>query len=1396
MEGNGANNLGADSASPKDFIQAGGDSGTPMNLTDTVRQTIELVGDDRSGSIPVYGQEVSVIPSEASKRDSSAPGSSKVKTTPVVKYDWEHKYYVGNLVAVNQTYLVYVLKIQSGYGLRILNKHTSVRALLKGFEDIITDVAFAHHQSNVLGCIDRLGNLTVWQINDIDGKIMPSPKLKVTRPATTHPTDYHRLVWCPYLPDDPSASDTSSASDENSRLLAVTHEERAEFWDLDVVIELFGNSVNADNVTDGVIRIYSGHTKPITDLSVAPDGQVLATASEDGTVKFWQMDMNAPDQAPSRLHRFSPHEGRPLSALIFCDNHKYQDPDLPFWRFLITGACANREIRMWCTVTWTCLQKLSFTQPGLLPEPLLKIKLDLSASFLIVTDITRKVLYVLQVHQDHAEGQAHMSSITDFLLTQPALSFAIVDAGKCRLKPLLEEGEDGEELNSGEMLEMVGGDVEPSHMASTGVAVKMFCINSRSVLDLQVRFQPNPSVEHGNTAGSVSSASQDEYALQDGLSDMSMNDTDRSVRTDVDRSPAVQHTSSLTAGSLTSSFTSESTNHSNSQPYLMTPDAIKSSSAKTLAEHLRESNSSASSFTQVSAMNTSGGGDDLLSSHNSLENTTPTPMTLTPASSLPNTPKSPRRPSPIALPQEDPAAEEDYGSEDEGPKSPPPTPTDLASPEMIARSAASTEDLAELLENARMKEKRISDSSAEVAQILRGRLEQEQEEQDQEQEAEDDNGRDEDDEDLPEEEVEEMPPIPVIADAIPLDLDQVKDTAVKKAENSSMEPVQETQLPTGKMDEEDNMEAALGREVVVISPKQEKTGGQDSEEAPQGRGTPTPTPGEEGETPEAPQSGDDSREHLGGGAMAPVPQQLLEVQGQESCSEHSSDVEPADSTSPSGARSKTKKQRRDKYSRTSPRPRKSLPTEGEARVDIPEISSTLQQVLSLLQSQQQELKQMKQDIAKSQQANSIIQSMRSRIDKLDKSFCTKMEATMAKQSEQERQRLNTALQERQSLDKQKQERLLECVSQNLNKSVTSRLDKTVRTEIENKVVPEIGKLIGPMSEQLSTVVSQKLTATDQLMRENIGKLVRSKGTTEAIGQSAANALSSTIQTTYREAFRTSVVPAFETSCQSLFMQVNTAFEAGTRQYTHQLESHLNKLRQKDRESRDPILAELLSLVEEFKASSQALKDSVLNSVQTEMDKQLQKSNEKMEQDILSKVRKLLKEELQAALRDHQSNVESSIAAVVRSQAPTPVPQAPDIRQIQGQITHLLQQGQIIQAFQSALSASDLRAVLFVCNSVNPDQLFGESCPLDQPVLLSLIQQLSHDIGSNTKLKLRYIDEALLVLSDDKTTNQYHEHLPIVIGDLIKNITAFLQQHPSHANAKQMKRVLAFANGLK
>jgi enhancer of mRNA-decapping protein 4 len=71
------------------------------------------------------------------------------------------------------------------------------------------------------------------------------------------------------------------------------------------------------------------------------------------------------------------------------------------------------------------------------------------------------------------------------------------------------------------------------------------------------------------------------------------------------------------------------------------------------------------------------------------------------------------------------------------------------------------------------------------------------------------------------------------------------------------------------------------------------------------------------------------------------------------------------------------------------------------------------------------------------------------------------------------------------------------------------------------------------------------------------------------------------------------------------------------------------------------------------------------------------------------------------------------------------------------ILSLTQKGKYNEAFQQALSASDLQLVVKLCERVNPQQLFGQGAsPLQQPVLLSLIQQLSADLGTNTDLKIR------------------------------------------------------------
>lgn len=59
------------------------------------------------------------------------------------------------------------------------------------------------------------------------------------------------------------------------------------------------------------------------------------------------------------------------------------------------------------------------------------------------------------------------------------------------------------------------------------------------------------------------------------------------------------------------------------------------------------------------------------------------------------------------------------------------------------------------------------------------------------------------------------------------------------------------------------------------------------------------------------------------------------------------------------------------------------------------------------------------------------------------------------------------------------------------------------------------------------------------------------------------------------------------------------------------------------------------------------------------------------------------------------------------------------------------------AFEVALSTADLQLVVQVCEQISPDDIFDQpTCPLSQPVLLSLIQQLSVDLQDHLDLKIK------------------------------------------------------------
>uniref|UniRef100_A0A8C1GJM9 Enhancer of mRNA-decapping protein 4 n=1 Tax=Cyprinus carpio TaxID=7962 RepID=A0A8C1GJM9_CYPCA len=411
-------------------------------------QTICLSGDDGSTCVPIRANNVEIVSSRDSSIDSKARGSNKVKIQPVAKYDWEHKYYYGNLIAVSNSYLAYAIRGANNHSMiRVLRLGSTERSLLKGFTGAVTDLAFAHLDSTLLGCVDEAGNMFIWQLTSHSSKIQDEVLVHIRRPEDTPLNSNRRLIWCPFILED---------NDENPedacQTLALLHEDRAEVWDLDILRS--NNSlwpVDATDLKEGFITIR-GHTR-ISEGALSPDGTVLATASHDGYVKFWQIYIEGQDQ-PRCLHEWQPHNGRPLSCLLFCDDHKKQDPEVPFWRFLITGADQNQELKMWCTVSWTCLQTIRFS-----PDP-----------------FNSSVLYVMELLQDQEQGRASFTAVSEFLLTHPVLSFGIQDVARARLRhtEVLPPDEESESMTT-------EGNQGPSESKS-GIQIKLYCVHTNSVV--------------------------------------------------------------------------------------------------------------------------------------------------------------------------------------------------------------------------------------------------------------------------------------------------------------------------------------------------------------------------------------------------------------------------------------------------------------------------------------------------------------------------------------------------------------------------------------------------------------------------------------------------------------------------------------------------------------------------------------------------------------------------------------------------------------------------------------------------------------------------------------------------------------------------------------------------
>uniref|UniRef100_A0A8C7MVQ0 Enhancer of mRNA-decapping protein 4 n=1 Tax=Oncorhynchus kisutch TaxID=8019 RepID=A0A8C7MVQ0_ONCKI len=1291
----GADLIGAGDRST--MAESTGPNSENMNTQEC--QIICLSGDDGSTCIPITSNNVEIVASRDSSIDSKARGSNKVKIQPVAKYDWEHKYYYGNLIAVSNAYLAYAIRGANNQAMiRVLSLGSAERTLLKGFTGAVTDLAFAHLDSTLLGCVDEAGNLVIWQLTCHSSKILDQVIVHVRRPEDTPLNSNRRLIWCPFILED-----NEENPEDASQTLALLHEDRAEVWDLEILRSNNGTwPVDATELKDGVITI-KGHTDRISEGALSPDGTVLATASHDGYVKFWQIYIEGQDQ-PRCLHEWQPHNGNPLSCLLFCDNHKKQDPDVPFWRFLITGADQNQELKMWCTVSWTCLQTIRFSPDPFNSSvlPCLKASLDLSAECLILSDVQRKVLYVMELLQDQEKGRASFTAVSEFLLTHPVLSFGVQDVSHSRLCHT-------EVLPPDEESESMTADGNQGTMESkAGIQIKLYCVHTKSLQDVQIWFQPN--------LGSGSSLFLPHSNSNNGFGELGkLLESGCGSENDLCKIPAL-------ADFLSPSGTA-------AMPKLMTPDAFMTPSAS-----VSSPGSSASSLTIVTAMSSNSDSGMYHLPQETTPHTLMFPLTypLRPLQGLP----SPN--PPLSL---DPQVIEPMLIQQA-------SPTRARSPDVISSaSTAMSQDIPEIASETLQRglggvsgaESRETlpalhtDSMASAASALhllspRNRNSS-------------DHGH------------------------LPLELGAVVG-AVEAEQRLSNTP--------------SLLENALSQENAAASCSDNNVS--------------HPWPAAPDITRETRNSL--SREEIKDRHMSsPYHRRtyhLTQNDSQDASAEQSDhDDEVASLESSSGNCGTRSSQRLPvKEWKSSPRgspklKRKSKKDDGWVIMN-PEV---LEELLILLRNQQREIAELHQSQLE------LLQRVTGHMDAVQSSVIAHVEHVMVSQQEHEQRRMERILAEGHTRNQQLQEHLSQQLGQTLSNTLCNRLDKTLREEMKKTVPPTITKSLEPVTAQMSNTIAAKLMAVEAALKENVSKVVKSKNTTDAIGRAAAEAMQGPIQAAYKDAFQGIVLPVFERGCQSMFQQINESFKQGTHEYIQQLETHVKNKKQHEQEARDPMIGQLQQMIDTFQNSTDQLATTITASVRSEVQHQLHMTVGNLQDSILTQVQRIVKGEVSMAMKEQQAAVNSSIMQAMRSAAGTPVPTAHlDYQAQQASILQLLQQGQLNQAFQQALSASDLNLVLYVCETIDSQQVFGQHpCPLIQPVLLSLIQQLSTNLATRSELKISYLEDAVMNLDHGDPVTR--DHMSAVLSQVRQKLFQFLQSDPHSPLSKRARRLVMMLQGL-
>ncbi|KAM7354487.1 enhancer of mRNA-decapping protein 4 homolog Ge-1 isoform 1-T2 [Cochliomyia hominivorax] len=1295
--------------------------------------TISFKSGDKQCCQEIISKNVKII----AKPGTHGHGSSKVKLKNIVDYIWEVKNYPGHLIAVHidEKHIAYVINVNNKVSrmegmIRVVNTSKGLRALIKGMSGEVLDLQFAHiKKEHILASIDA-NSLYVHNIVLMDGTLLCNLILKIEDPLANYTPKYDKISWCPFI-------ELPGEDDEDSQLIVWARGSLFQCFNVNIVVADQGiGKFQASEIKSGYLKHYD-ETKTITWVALSPDGSTLGVGNTDGIIRFYQVYIH--DKDPRCLHEWKPYTDKPVSSFFFLDNLTKNNSDT-YWKFAITGADNNTEFKVWDCGTWNCLQTINFTYT--IDKPLRFIaELDRTSSYLVVSSLETRTCYVMQIvntsncytaikEETSDNGEAinndtsgssitssssqistltsvYIKSISEFPLSSGILSFSIVDAAVRRYKC----------SNDNYMCEELD-DYDEETSSIYCVVVHMYVVQAKSMQECHILYQPSVP-ENADVKSTISSSDSNAVNRSNTTNkSLSSNVIESSERrddnVDVEDVEVIRKEHKVAELTCIMPLIKDEFSENKSNPLELLMDTASTSNKISSSSANITSSSGGSTVVAVAAA--AAAAPSVIATENKSDSRNATPKI---ASTNKNYPQ---------LNLMTPDAFTSTGNN---------ASLERKTPENVSSEVLNT--ILMLAGVAGQNAAPVKSENINLLNLVNNNIIEDKDQQ-------------------------KMQPrhhnLESQKNFMAIDRNPGRNIGENLASGGSS-PSREVQEIMSLQDYdkssysgddllEDNIESttetdAIGNAKIKITASDTKKSNTKLAQ--------TATTTNWQKVSDVPKVSNKHSAELQNAAN------LISQAVNASSMSNLSNSHLAPTLGNTGSNSNSNNNN-------------IVPNSiNNIANDLSEINGKINELIDLVKMQSLQINSLQIEVSELKKANGTIKpkSMTEFGYKLEMQLSKLMEKYLLRYETEHNRKLSTFLAGKDVQNRELRDSIMQIMNQYVLTQFGDVVSKVMTLEIQRQLVPMLAAKLDNMQQQIQVNVSQKLSAFDLMIKENIAQACKSKTIIDTFGKSVLIGVQGSLQAAFIESMSSTLIPAYEKSSQNMFKQLHEAFSVGIKEFMEQFDNYLQQLQ--------PMHDSTEEILNKFSGFRQHL-DSILTKHRNGV------------QEVMLETRKdikglelLLSRQIQETIRSElRKSFENQVAAI-RSQANTPAP----MYGLKDTIRHLLLQGQINKAFHQALLANDLSLVEFTLKSADHNAVFTPDCCLEQKVLLSLIQQISADMSDHNELKQNYLAEALLAINPmDPITK---EHAPKVLQELFRNCQMFLMNYPKSSQCSNVRMLM-------